>query len=133
MPGQTSFLGFHFVDTEGLQAVAPPNNFMEVTGGDPYIPIDGADPYRRLININVILQQARILPIFAITSNVVGNYRSLAAELGFDDRIVFDLGSITSNISQLADQITASSRDLIGLVQNETGLRLGGSYFNYVA
>jgi Integrin beta chain VWA domain len=88
--------------------------------------------YPDIAQVRSALQQSNILPIFAVTSNVVGEYRSLAAQLGFDHRIVFDLGSIANNPAQLADQIAATSRDLIGIVQQGDGLNLNGAYFSYV-
>jgi Ca2+-binding RTX toxin-like protein len=89
--------------------------------------------YPDIDQLRSTLQQSNIMPLFVVTSNVLSNYRSLAEQLGFDDRIVFDLGSVASNPDRITEQIASASIDLIGIVETDARLNLNGSYFNYVA
>jgi RTX calcium-binding nonapeptide repeat (4 copies)/Integrin beta chain VWA domain len=88
--------------------------------------------YPDIDQLRSILRQSNIMPLFVVTSNVLDNYRSLAEQLGFDDRIVFDLGSVASNPDRITEQIASASIDLIGIVETDARLNLNGSYFNYV-
>jgi Ca2+-binding RTX toxin-like protein len=87
--------------------------------------------YPEIDQLRSALRQSNIVPLFVVTSNVLGNYRSLAQQLGFDDSIVFDLGSVANNPDRVTEQIAAASIDLIGIVQTDARLSLNGSYFSY--
>jgi Ca2+-binding RTX toxin-like protein len=88
--------------------------------------------YPDIDQLRSALRQSNIMPLFVVTSDVLSNYRSLAQQLGFDDRIVFDLGSVASNPDRVTEQIASASIDLIGAVETDARLNLSGSYFNYV-
>ncbi|WGV26411.1 PEP-CTERM sorting domain-containing protein [Halotia branconii] len=81
----------------------PANNGDAVLDGSP---AGTGEDYPSIAQVKAALQAANIIPIFAVTSNVLSTYQSLVSDLGFGSVV-----TLSSNSSNLVSAITAGLTD----------------------
>lgn len=90
-------------------------------------------PHTTVSQVKAALEDASVIPIFAVTPGVVSTYQGLVAELG-----VGAVVSLNSDSSDLVDVVAqnltnnSTNSELISIVQGASNLNLNESYFTYV-
>lgn len=101
-------------------ASVPPNNGDAILDGSP----EGTgEDYPSIAQLKNALQAANIIPIFAVTTNVISTYEDLVAQLGFGSVV-----QLSSNSSNLVTAITNGLSDVF----RDITLTAVGDDFGYV-
>ncbi len=101
-------------------ASRPPNDGDAILDGSP----EGTgEDYPSIAQVKNALQAANIIPIFAVTTNVISTYEDLVAQLGFGSVV-----QLSSNSSNLVTAITSGLSDVF----RDITLNVEGDDFGYV-